>query len=186
MYRLMMPLVLMALAGCAVGGAGSLGEDSLPEVQLGDDPVLDADVAAITAARNEALVCLGEEGDVEEADMLLALKQGYVDDPAGAATFPQFVAQFVEPERSRADEICQTTLDNASAELLAQIQRLTTARIRGAQCEGTDANLTDETSLERLKLEFFGTSIRAYPTLTDFAEAFVEDFEQVVDDLCAG
>jgi len=73
-------LALAALAGCVSGGAAGGGgnEDPLPAFQLGQDPALDADVAALTAGRNEALACVNAEERANESDVFLALKRGYV------------------------------------------------------------------------------------------------------------
>ena len=179
-----MVLALAALVGCSSGGTG--GGDPLPEFQLGQDPELDAEVAALTAARNQALACVNAEERTNESDVFLALKQGYAANPAPTETFPEYVANLVEPEQAKTDEICDTTLGNASAELLALIERLTAARNRGAECEGLVGSATNEDSLELLKLGYFNQSVLSFPTLTDFAPLYVEDIERLADDACAG
>ena len=143
-------------------------------------------MAALTAGRNEALACVNAEERANESDVFLALKRGYVANPAPTETFPEFVVNLVEPEQAKTDEICDTTLGNASAELLALIERLTAARNRGAECEGLVGSATDEDSLELLKLGYFNQSVVTFPTLTDFAPLYVEDIERVADEACAG
>ena len=185
----------LTLCGCntaSSGGGGGGGDDDagddattdpLPEYQLEDDPELADDVGAITEADNEALACLDSTAQTEE-DVLLALKNGYVSMTDPEETFPEFVASLVEPEQSKADEICGTTLENASADLLEQIQRLTTDRNRGRECQGQDPTLTDENSLAYLKTQYFGQSVQLYPTMLDFAIPFADEVELVTDDEC--
>jgi len=183
---------LFLLAGCtAPGGGGGEGTDTpadgtdpVPAYAPGTDPGVDADVADLTAARNRAFECLEDDTRVEEEELFLALEQGYANEPEGAMTFPEFVEAFVQPEQDRAEEICQTTLENASAELTALIARLTTARNRLAACEGQAGVATDETSLDLIMLGYVGQPVLLYASLTEFAEVYVADFEQQVDDAC--
>ncbi|MHC4064310.1 MAG: hypothetical protein ACYSUI_07395 [Planctomycetota bacterium] len=183
-FALMMSL---ALCGCATStGGGGGGEDPLPGFQLGQDEDLDADVAAITAADNDALECLGEVFVFSQEDTLLTLKQGYVGSDTSNTTFPEFVANIVPLERAKAEEICETTLENASDELQADIGQLTAARNRARECQGEAPDLTDENSLELLKTAFLAESVLRSPTLLDFAELFVNDIERIADQECGG
>lgn len=190
-WALVLGLALL-LGGCtapAGGGDGDDGgedgvQDPLPEYRLGEDAQLDADVAAITEADNAALECIDEDLRFEEEDVLLSLKEGYVDDPDPEGTFPEFVAEIVDLEQAKSDEICNTTLENASPELLAEIERLTTARNRGRDCRGEDPNLTDENSLLYLATKYLGQSAQFYPTMLDFAVPFVEEAEAIADGEC--
>ena len=188
--------VTLLLCGCTTGAGGGGGgggdgdggdggtEDPLPQYQLGQDEELDANVGAITAADNAAVVCLQEEFIYDEEGVLLSLKQGYVADTSVAPSFPEFVADLVELEQAKSTEICDTTLENASQELLDLVARLTAARNRGRECRGEDPTLTDENSLLLLKKEFFARSVRTFPTLLEFADLYVEDAEQVAEDEC--
>ncbi|MFQ5490074.1 MAG: hypothetical protein ACE5GE_05065 [Phycisphaerae bacterium] len=170
------------------GGTGGQDQDPLPDFQLGaGNDSLDADVAAITAADNQALACANQDLVFTEQDVLSALKQGYVADDTLEMDFPEFVADLVDPEQAKANEICDTTLDNASEELLTWIQRLTDSRNEGATCLGEPATLTNENSLLLLKTEYLTKSVRLYSTLLSFAEVFVPDVEQTVAGLtCTG
>ena len=180
--------VALTLSGCAAsGGDGGGGGDTDPlaEFQLGDDQQLDDDVAAITQADNEALACLEQELRFSDEDTLAALKRGYTAGDTAGSTFPEFIAEAVPLERNKSDDICNTTLESASEELLALIQELTAIRNRGRECAGDDPTLTDENSLAFLKTEYFGEAARTFPTLLDFAEAFVPATEQVADEQSA-
>lgn len=183
-------------SGCNTGGAGGGGgggsgdggnQDPLPEFQLGaGNDELDADVAAITTADNEALDCLDQGFQFSEEEVLLALKGGYLADDALEVEFPEFVGDLVAPEQAKADEICDTTVDNASEELLGWLDRLTAARNEGAACVGEPASLTNENSLALLKTDYLGSSVRLFDTLISFAEVFVPDVERTVtEQVCA-
>lgn len=189
----------LALCGCtapAGGGGGGGGgdggggndngaEDPLPEYQLGQgDEELDANVGVVTTADNQAVECLGLDVQFEDGEVLLALKTGYAAEEGPEAEFPEFVAQTAALEAPKADEICNTTLENASAELLDLVQRLTASGNAAATCLGEPADITDEDSLGAIKREFFGRSVNVYPTMTEFADAFVTDAEQAVDADC--
>ena len=100
-------------------------------------------------------------------------------------SFPEFVASLVEGERSKSDAVCDTTLENASEELLEQVERLTAARNSGRECQGLDPVLTDANSLDFLKTQYFAQSVQVYPTLLDFAIPFVDEAEQVAEDQCS-
>jgi hypothetical protein len=186
----------MALCGCATGSGGGGGggggggngdgavQDPLPEYQLGLDAELDANVAAITAADNAIVECIGEEITYNEEDVLLSLKLGYTAGATAGMSFPEFVADLAELEQGKSDEICNTTVENASDELRALITRLTEARNRGRECRDEDPTLTDENTLLYLKRQYFKYSVRDFPTLLDFAAPFVEEAEQIAEDEC--
>jgi len=185
----------MALGACSSGGGGGGGnggndnggvQDPLPEFQLGDDEQLDADVAAITAADNDAVDCIGDTVQFTDEGTLLSLKQGYAADPSPDSTFPEFVAGIVPPEQAKSTEICDTTLENASEELLALVQRLTATRNRGRQCINEDPVFDDENSLRLLKVKFLEHSVQVYPTLLEFADVYVPAAEDTTDAQCAG
>jgi hypothetical protein len=64
------------------------------------------------------------------------------------------------------------------------VERLTTARNRGRECQGLDPVLTDANSLDYLKTQYFAQSVQVYPTLVDFAVPFVDEAEQIADTQC--
>ncbi|MCP4247439.1 MAG: hypothetical protein GY778_10365 [bacterium] len=180
----------LTLSGCATssggGGGGDGGNaDPLPDFQLGDDAQFDADVAAITQADNDALACLDEDRRFSDKDTLLALKKGYTAGETSGSTFPEFVAETVTLEQNKSDDICNTTLGNASEELLGLIQELTDIRNRGAECAGEEPTLSNENSLAFLKTQYLGQAARTFPTLLEFADAYIPAAEQVADDQCA-
>jgi hypothetical protein len=186
----------LALCGCATGSGGGGGggggdgngdgavQDPLPEYQLGLDDELDASIGAITAADNAIVECIGEDITYNEEGVLLSLKLGYTAGATAGMSFPEFVADLAELEQGKSDEICNTTLENASEELLGLIARLTEARNHGRECRGDDPTLTDENSLLYLKVQYFKYSVRDFPTMLDFAAPFVEEAEQVAEDEC--
>ena len=193
-WALVLGLVLL-LGGCAApsgGGDGGAGGDGggadnevpLPEYQLGEDEQLDADVAAISEADNAALECIAFSPTNEEA-VLLALKNGYTSDPDRTQTFPEFVADIVEPEQAKSDEICNTTLENASPELLDLIGRLTEAGNFSVECAGDEPDVTDEDSLLVIKKGYFPQSVNVYSSMVEFAEVLVEEAEQAVAGGCS-
>ena len=182
--------VSVLLLGCATGGGGGGdgGEDGgsadpLAQYQLGRDEEFDADVGAITATDNESVTCLGLALVFEDEDVLTALKEGYPAD-SPAEEFPEFVAQTVPLEEAKTDEICNTTLENASAELSDLIERLTTAGNRNNECLGEEADITDEDSLEAIKKGYFGSSVHVYESMAELAVKVVEETEQVVEENC--
>ncbi len=182
-------LATVLLAGCNTGGGGGGGGTSTPDpladYQLGEDTQLDADVAAITVADNEGVTCLGQAIVYEDEDVLNALKAGYPpDEPAEG--FPAFVAETAGLERIKVDEICDTTLENASADLTALIERLTVAANQNNECIGEDPDITDEDSLLVIKKGYFGSSPHQYTSMTEFAEVLVEETEGVVAEGCEG
>jgi len=186
----------LILGGCnrsTGGGGGGNGsndngsvQDPLPEFQLGDDEQLDADVAAITAADNDAVDCIGDTVQFTDEGTLLSLKQGYAAAPSPDSTFPEFVAEIALLEQAKSTEICDTTLENASEELLALVQRLTATRNRGRECIGEDPVFDDENSLRLLKIKFLENSVQVFPTLVEFANSFVPAAEDTTDAQCAG
>lgn len=111
--------------------------------------------------------------------MLIVLKGQYDQDPTLGPTLEDYVAETAQLEGARADEICNTTVDNASEELLALIARLTVAANRNAECIGEPADASDEDSLDVLKKGWLPASPHVFPTLMDFAEAFVSEVEAV-------
>ena len=187
-------LALIVLSGCAAGGGGGGGgggeADPFPDVQVGNNPELDANLAATADATAQALVCLGDERDPEElrpdeASVLTVLKREYNEDSSAAPTLPDFIAQTAQLEQARADEICDTTLDNASAELLDLIARLTAAGNRADQCQGRAPDQSDETSLQFIKARYLTESVHDYATMAESATFFVDEVERAVDQACA-
>ena len=178
--------VSVLLLGCATGGGGG-GDggsaDPLAQYQLGRDEELDADVGAITAADNEGVACLGQDLVFEDEDVLASLKGGYPAD-SPAEEFPEFVAQTVPLEEAKTDEICNTTLENASTEALDLVERLTVAANRSAECLGEEADVTDQDSLEAIKERYFSSSVHVYESMVEMATALVEEAEQAVEGEC--
>jgi hypothetical protein len=177
-----------ALCGCATGGGGGGGsaggatQDRLADYQL-DDPGLAEDVGTITAADNQAVACLGQDVTYEDEAILAALKAGYpADEPADQ--FPSFVAETADLEQAKADEICNTTLENASPELLDLVDRMTVAGNLNNECLGEEPDITDQDSLRTIKKGYFGSSVHAYGSLVEFAAVLVEETERVVEDGC--
>jgi hypothetical protein len=170
-------------------GEGENGNDPLPEFQLGDDAQLDADVAAIVAADQQvnSPQCLDLRQSYTAENVMLNLKFGYTQSPDAMETFPEFVASIAELEQPKADEICSTTLENASEGILALVGEATAARNRQRGCEGVDTNVTDEVSLTDLLRVFFNSPVRVYATLEEAEPelaAFVADLDLEADDAC--
>jgi hypothetical protein len=177
--------VALLLSGCAAAGGGGGGgedevEDPFPDVQYeGGDAQLDADLVAIADASEQAVGCLTEGSRPQEETVLIVLKAQYDEDRTLAPTLEDYVAETAVLEQARSDEICDTTLDNASEELLGLVGRLTVAANRAADCLGEPADETDEDSLEVLKKQWLPTSAHVFPTLTDLAREFVPEVEAV-------
>jgi hypothetical protein len=182
--RVLAGMVLMAGAGCASTGGGGGGDgtssDPLAEYRLGAQAELDADVAAITNAYNDAVLCVNDNASFTDQQNLDALKAAYTGDPED---FPTYVDQARTQIEQRTDEICTTDLGD-DAELDAQVTELTTQRNRGRDCRGATPNLTDENSLLYLKQQYL-ERILAFDNLLAAAEALVSDATQIADDECA-
>lgn len=178
-------LVLIAGAGCAStsgsGGGGNANTgDPLAEYRLGDQAELDTDVAAITKAFNDAVVCVNDNASFTDQQNLDALKAAYTGD---AADFPAYVDQARTDIEQRTDEICTTELGD-DTDLDAQVTELTTQRNRGRECRGATPNLTDENSLLYLKQQYL-ERILAFDDLLAAAQALVNEATQVADDECS-
>ncbi len=170
-------LALM-LTACNTGGGGGGGGDvdPYPDTQFGGgDAELDANLTAISDATEQALLCGGRESRPEEAAILDVVKRRYAEDETVAPTLEDYVALTAQGDQARADEICDTTLENASDGLLALVVRMTEAV---NDCLGEQDQVTDEDSLEVLKSKWLDPAPLDYPTLTDFAAAFVPEVEQ--------
>jgi len=182
----------LMLCGCNTAGGGGGGgggdgdgggaDDPLPEYQLGEDPELDADVAAITQADNEAEECYGGTTVHTDEDELLALKHGYAANPESADTFEDFVHAVAGIEASKRDQICDTNLGD-DEDLDASVQRVTDAANQAAECQGQDQTATPEDSLLAIKILFFDAGIRA-GDLVEFAEDMAAEAEQEADEAC--
>lgn len=175
--------------GCNAGGGGGGGggggnTDPLAQYQLGDDPELDADVATIADADNEAADCIALNVTFEEQEVLDALKQGFPDDRS-EEEFPEFVAETAPLAEAKTREICDTTLENASNELLELVNRMTEAGNQNNVCIGEEPDVTDEQSLRAIKRTYFSSSVYAFDSMEEAATVLVEETEEIVEENCA-
>jgi hypothetical protein len=176
-------VALVAAAGCASGGGGGGGSttgDPLAEYRLGGDAALDADVAAITKAYNDAVICVNDDVSFTEEQNLDALKQTFTGAPED---FPAYVHQTRTQIEQRTGEICTTELGD-DPDLDAQVAELTTQRNRGRQCRGDEPTLDDENSLGYLKQQFL-KRILAFDDLLSAAQTLVTEATQAADSECS-
>jgi hypothetical protein len=176
-------VALVVAAGCAStggGGGDATTGDPLAEYRLGDNAELDADVAAITKAYNDAVICVNDNASFTEEQNLDALKQAYTGAPDG---FPAYVDQARTQIEQGTNEICTTELGD-DPDLDAQVTQLTTQRNRGRQCRGDTPNLTDENSLAYLKQQYL-KRILAFDDLLAAAQQLVIEATQAADNECS-
>jgi len=181
----LLPWGCQTATGGGGGGDGEAVEDPLPEYQLGDNPELDADVAAITQADNEAVDCFGGTVDFTDEEVLEDLKSGYVTEAGDdVPAFEVWVDELVPVEQSKRDQICDTELEQ-DADLDAALQRIVDAEDRADGCRGEEATATLDDALLNVKAAFFGAG-RAATDLVDFATALAAEAEGEADEVCAG
>jgi hypothetical protein len=179
--------VLVMGSGCnsTSGGGGGGGGNTRPDLtayQLdGSHPEMEADITALTAAYNAALVCVGDD-DITFTDQqnLDGLKASYAGDAAG---FPAYVTASRRLIEDGSEEICTYDLGEDPT-LDALIASITADRNRGRECRGDDPVITDENSLDYLKHGYLA-QILSYENMTDAAQTLARSTATLADEACS-
>ncbi len=183
-------LAVMAMTGTActtsvapatAGGSAGASAEELAEYRLdGTYPDLDDDIAALTAAYNEALACIGQENisftEQQNLDALKAAFDGTKDE------FPAFAASARDTLERGSDDVCGLALGD-DPDLDVTVALITDQRNRGRECRGDDPTIDDENTFAFLKQRYVQQML-AFAGLSEAATALLNDATQLADDEC--